>query len=90
MAQGYVAVCYIVTTVYCALVLSLWSFFSKFEFICHVVHMAKHFRPGHTPLLPRPSLGIRELETYNVMYARAPRLMWSLLRLAPIIVQQIS
>ena len=52
MAQGYVAVCYIAMTVYCALVLSLWSFFFKFEFSRHVVRMAKHFRPGHPLLYP--------------------------------------
>ena len=66
MSQCYVAVCNIVPTVYCAFVLSLWSFISKFEFSRHVVRMANHFRPGHPPFILGSSLAIRDLEERNV------------------------
>ena len=34
----------------------------------HAVCMAKHFRLGHPPFIPRPSLGIRELEPRDGLY----------------------
>ena len=51
MAQSYVAVCNIATTVYCTLMLSLCSFF-LINFSRYFVRIAKHFQLGHPLLYP--------------------------------------